>query len=251
MKICHVVFSSNRIDYLKRTLESHKKLDYCNNKVDRLLVDDYPLGRNENIFFEIAKTYSIDKLILNKENLGITKNWQQLFDIVNNRDYDFILHQEDDVELLYDLKINSLINILESDSKIRQVQLKRNNWYKHETKEIKAEDTDTVFENYRYEKTTDYFWMMFSLYPSWICREPIIEKTGNYPSEHSISQHLNKEYNLHTALLKDENGGIMINHFGEYFQGKRCDKSESYWSKFKDIDPTKKYNSIDGKLIDK
>jgi hypothetical protein len=250
MKICHVVFSSNRIDYLKKTLESHKRLDYCGFSVDRLLIDDYPLGRNENVFFEIAKNYSIDKLILNKENLGITRNWQKLFDIVNNKDYDFILHQEDDVELLYDLKLTSLIDILQSDRKIRQVQLKRNNWYKHEVKEIKAENTDVVFKNYRYEKTIDYFWMMFSLYPSWICREPIAESTGNYPSEHSISQYLNKEYGLYTALLKNENGGIMINHFGEFFQGKRCHESESYWPKFKEIDPTKKYNSINGKLIE-
>lgn len=249
MKICHVVFSSNRINYLKRTLQSHGKLDYCGINVDRFLVDDYPLGRDEKVFFEIAKDYCIDKLILNKENLGITRNWQQLFDIVNNKDYDFILHQEDDVELLYNLKLTSLIDILQSNHKIRQVQLKRNNWYKHEIKEIKAESTDIIFKNYRYEKTTDYFWMMFSLYPSWICREPIIESTGNYPSEHSISQYLNKEYGLYTALLKNENGGIMINHFGEYFQGKRCHESESYWSKFKEIDPTKKYNSIDGKLI--
>lgn len=249
MKICHVIFSSNRLEYLAKTLNSLKKLNYSNAKVDTFLIDDYPKDRHDEIFKKIADKYKISNLILNKENLGITKNWHQFFEKIKNMDYDYILHQEDDVELLEELNIESLIEILQNNKNLRQVQLKRNNWYKHETEEVKAKEDDIVFNNFRYELSNKYFWMMFSLYPFWICKEPILESTGDYPSESSISNYLNKKYNLYTALLKNKNGMPLINHFGEYFKGKRCSENESYYKFFSKIDPNKKYCSRTGILL--
>lgn len=247
MKICHVVFSSNRLEYLKKTLDSNSNLDYCGIDVEKILIDDYPINRNDNDLKVIAEKYKINKLLLNKENLGITKNWQQLFDIVNNYNYDYILHQEDDIELTEKIELKLLIEILEENKNLRQVQLKRNNWYENETEIVGPKKDDVIFRSYRYELSNKYFWMMFSLYPSWICRESIFQSTGYYPSESSISEYLNKNYNLYTALLKNNKGDAIINHFGEYSQGRRCVDGE--YLKFVNLDPNRKYCSKTGREI--
>lgn len=250
MKICHVIFSTNRVGYLQKTLESNVNLNYCGLDVDKILIDDYPLGRDDKVINNLCEKYGVDTVILNKENLGITKNWQNFFDYVNDFNYDYILHQEDDVELLQKIDLSFLIKILESNKKLRQVQLKRNNWYKNEIEEIGPKDDDIIFEEFRYEIEKKYFWMMFSLYPSWICREPILQEMKMYPSEFCLSKYLHEKYNLYTALLKTKDGKNMINHFGEFSQGKRASsKLDVGWDRFKGFDPEKKYYSRDGKIF--
>jgi hypothetical protein len=250
MKICHVVFSTNRIEFLKKTFEAQKKFDYSGLEVHKLFIDDYPLGRNDDFIAKFAKSNGYDEIILHEENWGITKTWQQLFDLIKDRDYDYILHQEDDVEIMYPLKVMDMIEILQQDPTLSQVQLKRNNWYPHETEEIGPKEDDTIFKNYRYEKTTSYFWMLTSLYPSWICKEPILKETGFNPSEGVIADYLRDKYKIGSALLKSEKGGILVNHIGDYFRGKRVAENEPSYEKFNYMDPKKNYCSRTGILLE-
>jgi len=249
MKICHVIFSTNRLEYLERTLDSLKKLDYSGLIVDKIIIDDYPQTRNDKQFLQFISKYKFDEVILNKHNLGITKNWQNLFDIVNNNYYDFILHQEDDVELLFDIKLKDMADLLNSNKNLRQVQLKRNNWYHTETEIIGPKSDDVIFSNFRYEIHKKYFWMMFSLYHSWICRENILEETKQFPSEISLGNFLFNKYNLYTALLKTKEGANYINHFGEYSQGTRISSGDQSFNPYKWIDPNHKYFSKNGVRI--
>ena len=111
MKILHVIFSCNRLDYLTKSLESLKNLDYGNHEVTRIIVDDYPQTRNNAIFDLIAKTHRA-KLWLNEQNEGLSVTWSYFFDWLKSQDYDYILHQEDDVLLLEPTSIDDLIQIL-------------------------------------------------------------------------------------------------------------------------------------------
>jgi hypothetical protein len=147
---------------------------------------------------------------------------------------------------MYPLKILDLIEILEQDKTLSQVQLKRNNWYEHETEEIGPKEDDVIFKNYRYEKATPYFWMLMSVYPAWIAKEPILEETGHNPSESVIANYLQQKYNIGAGLLKTSEGGMMVNHIGEYFHGKRVSENEPGWDGFKSIDPNTKYCSRTG-----
>lgn len=250
MKICHVIFSTNRIEYLKRTLSCKNKINYEEiEKVDRILIDDYPHGRKDEEIKRIALENDFTEIILNNENLGITKTWQKFFEIIKNRKYDFIFHQEDDVEIIENFKIKEVIEILQNDSNLSQVQLKRNNWYNFETEEIGPKNDDIIYKQYRYETGNPYFWMMSSLYPAWISQEPILQETGFNPAEGVIAYYLKTKYKKYSALLKTEKGHPMINHFGEYSQGKRCLENEPGWEKFKYYNPLKKYCSRTGKEI--
>lgn len=246
MKVCHVVFSTNRVEFLKKTFEANKKFDFTGVDVHHLFIDDYPLGRDNDTIAEFAITNGYNEVILHETNLGITKTWQELFDLIKDRDYDYILHHEDDVELMYPLKVLDLIEILEQDNTLSQIQLKRNNWYGHEVAEIGPKDDDVIFKNYRYEKATPYFWMLMSLYPAWIAKEPILNETGHNPSESVIAQYLQQKYNIGAGLLKTQDGGMMVNHIGDYFHGKRVSENEPGWDGFKSIDPNVKYCSRTG-----
>ena len=218
MKLLHVVFSTNRVEFLKKTFEANKKFDFSGLDVHHLFIDDYPMGRDDSSLTQFVVENGYNEVILHEENKGITKTWQELFDLVRQRDYDYILHHEDDVELMCPLKVMDLIELLQQDNTLSQVQLKRNNWYPHETEDIGPKEDDVVFKEYRYEKATPYFWMLMSLYPAWIAREPIFEETGFNPSESVIANYLLHNYNIGAGLLKTAEGEIMVNHIGEYFQ---------------------------------
>lgn len=250
MKLLRVVFSTNRVEFLKKTFEASKKFDFEGLDVHHLFIDDYPNGRDDQFISEFATLNGFNEIILHKENQGITKTWQELFDLIKHRDYDYILHHEDDVELMYPLKIMDLIELLEQDKTLSQIQLKRNNWYQFETEEIGPKGDDNIFKNYRYEKATPYFWMLMSLYPAWIAREPILEETGFNPSESVIANYLLNKYNIGAGLLKTSDGGMMVNHIGEYFHGKRVAENEPGWEGFKFIDPNIKYCSRTGVILE-
>ena len=251
MKVCHVVFSTNRLEFLEKTFEANKKFDFTGLEVHHLFIDDYPLGRDNDTLSEFVTLHGYDEIILHKENLGITKTWQEFFDIIKYRDYDYILHHEDDIELLYPIKVMDLIEILQQDNTLSQIQLKRNNWYSHETEEIGPKEDDVIFKDYRYEKATSYFWMLMSLYPAWIAKEPILSETGHNPSESVIANYLKDKYNIGAGLLKTKDGDMMVNHIGDYFHGKRVAKDEPGWNEcgFKYIDPNLKYCSRTGKTL--
>ena len=77
MKILHVIFSCNRLQYLTKTLDSLKNLDYGSHEVTRLIVDDYPRTRNDSIFQLLAKTHKT-LLWLNTENKGLSVTYNNI-----------------------------------------------------------------------------------------------------------------------------------------------------------------------------
>ena len=81
MKICRVVFSTNRLEFLKPTLESHDKMiDFGSNQVHSILIDDYPNGRDNQVMLDLAKKHNFNQLVLHSENKGITLTWSELWD---------------------------------------------------------------------------------------------------------------------------------------------------------------------------
>ncbi len=244
-RICQVVFSTNRLEYLTKTLKSQKLLDCQGCQVTKILFDDYPQGRCNATVTALAKSHGYE-LQLHEQNQGITGTWQHLFDIVKQQEFDYIWHQEDDAEILHPVKFQDLIEILQAYPLLSQVQLKRNNWYAHETQPVTALPQDTVFKNYRIEHGNPYFWMMASFYPAWIAREYDPVKQQAYPSESTLANFMLQKSGSQAGLLKTHTGNIMVNHFGEYSRGQRVRPGEPGWESFQYIDPRLDYNSRTG-----
>jgi hypothetical protein len=248
-RICQVIISTNRLGYLTKTLTAQKNLNFEGCQVDKIFIDDYPRNRNNMMIKLLVNSFGYNEVHLHEENLGITRTWQDFYNIIKDRNYDYIWQQEDDVEIVEPVKIVDLIEILKQDKSLSQLQLKRNNWYDYETEAVMCKDDDIVLDNYRYEKDPRWFWMMSALYPGWIAKEPILASTGNNPSECVVAEYLRSKFNLCTGLLKTSTGNIMVNHIGEINRGKKVAPGEPSWEGFKWFDPNKDYDSKTGKEI--
>lgn len=248
MKILHVIFSCNRLKYLTKTLDSLSLLDYGDNSVDRLIIDDYPRTRNDAIFDLLCKTHGFIS-VLHKENLGLSVTWSELFNYIKTSNYDYILHQEDDVVLLEPVKVDDLIAVLESDEKIASVVLHRQPWYFHET-ETKIEETDSKIGNYYFAKNNKTFSPMFSLYRKSLVNYDFQGYWKFNLNEGMIMVYLEYFHQMYSAVLKNSQGKNIILHIGEESTGKRLLEGEPNQDQFAHMDPNKTYTSRTGVLVE-
>lgn len=248
MKILHVIFSCNRLQYLTKTLDSLENLNYGDHEVTRLIVDDYPRTRNDSIFQLLAKTHKT-LLWLNTVNKSLSVTWSDFFEWLKTQDYDYILHQEDDVVLTRPIHVDDMIAVLESNEKIASVVLQRQPWYFHE-EPCKIEETDTPFQNFYYSKNTKTFPIIFSLYRKSIVNYPFREYWGFNINEGMIMVFLDFFHQMFSAQLKGPNGENLIEHIGEESTGKRILEGEPNWEQFAHMDPNLVYSSRNGKLIE-
>lgn len=251
MKICRVVFSTNRLDYLIPTLESHKdNIDFGEHEVYSILIDDYPQGRNEKEFFKIAEDYGFNEVVLHPVNKGLTLTWSELWRYLAEQDYDYIWHHEDDVVFNEAISIDTMIDFLKKYPAFCQINLKRQPWYEKELQETPTLPSDQFYKDYRFNVRDDFFWSMASLYPAWICKEPITQVEQCNLAEYPIMKYMREQYHMKMAILKGTNGENLVEHIGFYSQGKRVLPGEPGWEGFKMYDPSKKYNSKTGQLFE-
>jgi len=227
-KVLRVVISTNRIEYLTKTFESCNKIDYSGLDMHHLLIDDWPKDRNDKEFTKFILDYGFDEVILNKENKGIASQWDKIFEI--GKEYDYVFMHEDDVLINEPFVLNHLIILLQRDSHLSQIQLKREKWYDHE-EEVKSKDNDWVFGDFRYERhnATSHFWGMMSIWPSSVCNYKITEETGYRLGENIIGWYMLAKHGKETGLLKTAKGLAMVEHIGEYTRGKRIMEGEPGW----------------------
>jgi hypothetical protein len=195
---------------------------------------------------------------LHSENLGIGLTWEKFWSICRMRQYDYILQQEDDVELLEPVRVTDMIEVLRTVPNLSQVVLKRQPWYFHE-KPSEALFDDTLCAGFRGELTNAcvFFTPITSLYPAerahfdhraWYReRYPGNETLCNTnPNEGILGKAFLEGFGLRSMHLKGAAGQNLIEHIGEYTIGKKLLPHEAGYEAFKDLDPAKKYWSGSG-----
>jgi hypothetical protein len=260
-KICQAIFSTNRIEYLTKTLVAQRNLDFTGCSVDRIFIDDFPKNRNDLIIETLAKTFGYNEIFLHQVNQGLSVTWSEFWDLIKDRNYDYVWNQEDDVEVIEPVKILDLIELLQHDPSLSQVTLKRQPWYFHETESV-ALESDGIFKDFRYEKGGVLFSPIASLYPidrvrfdynQWYKNnhpvEPILHN-AKY-NEGYIGKALLNNFGMVNALIKNKAGNNLINHIGEWFVGQRVLKTDPGYEIFAHYDPETRYYSTTGDLYDK
>jgi len=244
-KICHIIFSTNRIEYLIPNLRSSHNLNFYNCQVDKIFFDDYPRTRNDNLLLSLVRLYGFNEVYFNTENKGLSATWDFCWNLIKDRDYDYIFHQEDDIEFLEPILITDLIEILKMDPQITQMQLARQAWYFHE-QDPKREEDDIVYKNFRYRKGSVIFSPMACLYSNEITKLNFRSQYDFNPNEGMIGKYLYDNHQRISANVKNFHGKNLINHIGEYFVGKRVLPNEPSYDMFAHYDPNKKYQSRTG-----
>ena len=242
--ICILIFTTSRYEYLLPTLESfHQQVDFSNHRIYKILIDDYPLRRNVDILKKLKKKYSINKLILNEKNLGYSLSWKHAWENVPT-DTDYIWHQEDDFTFNQKIPVNNLIHVLDNNEiPLFQVFLKRdivfeNNDFIRDLEQNKVGIPVTI-HNQEVILQRWYFNSNPGIYPYWISKK----KYGTNPQEFIISE-LSQEYPQgYSAMWGGRHDANLIEHIGEYTQGKKVLPGEPGWEYLKEYLPDKKYYS--------
>jgi len=242
---CILFFTTSRYEYLIPTLESfHKNVDFGDNKITKILIDDYPLRRKTDILDKLVKKYNMDKLILNDQNMGYSATWKKMWQAIP-KDTDYIWHQEDDFTFNKRVNVSELISLLENNKiQLFQIFLKRNIVFETNDYIKKIEDNkcgeEVMVNNQHLVLCNTYFNSNPCIYPYWVTQE---NYTGN-PQEIPVINHLKKKYTRgYSAMLGKRDDANMVNHIGEYTQGKKVLEGEPGWHWLKEYDPDKQYYS--------
>jgi len=252
-KICQIIFSTNRPEYLTRTLESQKNLDLSGCSVDKVLIDDMPIGRDDKSFLSLVNSYGYNEVYLHANNLSIGATWQEFWDLIKTRDYDYVWHQEDDVEIIHPVKMLDLIDMLNITPSVSQLVLKRQKWYPHET-ESEPFSNDFIHGHLRGEFNGGaYFFSsiasLYSMdrvrfdYKAWYkyaYPNDAIFHSANI-NEALIGKAMLEGLGLRSMHVKSNIGSNLISHIGEYTIGKKVLPSEPGYAAFSDINPEIKY----------
>ena len=244
-KICQVIFSTNRLDYLIPTLRAQSKLNFYGCEVHKIFIDDYPKTRNDLMITELVKLYGYNEVILHQENKGLSVTWSEFWDLIKDRDYDYIWHQEDDVEILETILVTDLIELLKANPDISQLQLARQAWYQHETDPV-SNDDDEIYKNFRFDRRRLIFSPMASLYPLNITKINYRQYYDYNMNEGLVGKVLYDHYGLTSCNVRNFYGKQLINHIGDWFVGKRVLPNEPNYKEFAKYDPDVKYNSKTG-----
>lgn len=132
MKICILIMTDGRNDYLEQTLKSLEKnvVFPVGAKVVKVLYDDMPEGRDIEFLRRIELEYKIDKMVLSPVNVGINQAVQNAWLEIPVCDY--VWHQENDFLYNETIDVSHMIKPLEMNRMIGQVALLRQAWYDDE-----------------------------------------------------------------------------------------------------------------------
>lgn len=253
MKVCKIIWSTNRLEYLIPTLKSQRDmLDFSGCEVHGIFMDDMPKGRHDGTMYELAKMFGYNEIILRPQNMGLPHAWNNTFEILQERDYDYVYLSEDDVVFNQPIKVTDMAQILHDNSTFSQVCLTRQKWYDFE-EETQALETDIILDKsqllsaeYRAELSDQYFWSLASFFPRAIADLPHRSLWGEKNlSEFVVAKSL-RQLDMKTCKLKSAEGNSLVNHIGEYSIGKRAEPGDPRYEDFAAYDPETKYSSRHG-----
>lgn len=253
MKVCKVLWSTNRLEYLIPTLKSQRDmLDTSHCQVDGVFIDDMPKKRHDGTMYELAKNFGYTEIILHQQNMGLPYMWNSTFEMLKQRDYDYVYLSEDDVVFNQPVKMIDLAQILHDNTVYSQVCLTRQKWYDFE-EETQSLETDVIFDKnqnvsveYRAELSDQYFWSLASFFPRAIVDIPHQTMTGEKNlSEYVVAASL-RQTGMKTCKLKNSEGKNLVTHIGEYSIGKRAEPGDPRYDDFASFDPETKYSSRHG-----
>jgi hypothetical protein len=216
MKFCVIIINDGRNDYLAKSLKSFSENVVFpeGSEVTKILIDDWPLERDEKEIKRLAKKYGVKTVILNDTNLGVNQTVRKIWSEIP-KDIDYVWHQENDFIFLEKVNIQELMKVLESPI-IVQCALVRQAWFEDEKqcgtlmntrperwKDANVSGTDIVVHR-------DHFTFNPSLYKSkWLV---YIEPFGEYALK---DYYLSKNPGLYFSYYGKREDSNRILHIGE------------------------------------
>lgn len=246
MKVCKIIWSTNRLEYLVPTLKSQRDmLDFTGCDVHGIFIDDMPKGRHDGTMYQLAKLFGYDEIILRPQNMGLPHAWNDTFEMLKERDYDYVYLSEDDVLINQPIRVTDMAELLKAHPNFSQICLSRQKWYDFE-EETGPKIDDRCWENYTMELSDQYFWSLASFFPRSVVDYPHTENVGEKNLSEYVVAASFRNYNMVTCKLKTAAGKNLVTHIGDYSIGKRAEPGDPRYEDFSAFEPETKYSSRHG-----
>ena len=218
-RVVVVIMSTNRYEYLERTLESFKRnvsfAGCC--LADIILIDDYPARRDPRRMKRLQTEYGITRVIEHDSNRGLPKTWKHAWDLVRSEvSYEWIFQIEDDVEFVKRIGIRELLcAYVNSPVPLTQLALKRQPCYDDAVDIMTHVRNGQHGTSYPYFVTQSrYFMTMAALYP----RDIVTRVPNDFePQEHTVAQFYSPK--LTGALWGSRDESPHVIHVGDISRG--------------------------------
>lgn len=249
-RILVVIFSTNRYAYLRRMLESlRRNVDFGGCFVHTLLVDDFPIRRDAAKLHSLRDRFCIDTVISHPENMGLGKSWREVWHTLKERQEEWVLHLEEDIEFNAPLKVKDMVEAYaSSEEPLSQIFLKRNVCY--------APEDDFVAKIERGDIGDDrpgslvgvvnqrmYFVAMASLYP----RDLALRfDFATDPHEHNARAFFGDFFGMWSGMWGQRHDPPLITHIGEVSRGIKISDYDSDASRFAHLPTSRDYHFVSG-----
>lgn len=212
------VMSTNRYDYLETTLRSFRErvsFDGCE-LAGLVVFDDYPAARDAARMRDLADRYGVTAVVEHETNRGLPATWRHVWDAFLKTDATWLVHLEDDVEFVQDVRVADLVRAYAaSPVPLTQLALKRQVVYPAGDVVADVESGAHGEEHPGgFVTQTRYFWTMASVCP----RETVTRCAVDVLQEHTVAAFFGK-VGMVGAMLGSRAAPPQVRHVGEVSRG--------------------------------
>ena len=257
-RVLVVVFSTNRYEYLERTLAAFREhVDFGGCLVKTMLIDDYPATRDAVRAQALEKRFGVDVAVRHEVNKGLGLSWRETWDAIRARPElgDWVFHLEDDAVFRRPVAVREVIEAFAaSPDPLTQVFFKRNVCYAPEEDFIARIEAGTLGDDVGGGTggiggigvtQNAYFVAMASVYPRDLVTRFVSEAD---PHEHTVRDYFGA-WNMTSGMWGSRDAPPAVEHIGTVSRGIKVSEYDADAARFSRLPVGRDYHFATGEPL--
>lgn len=257
-RVLVVVFSTNRYEYLERTLAAFREhVDFGGCLVKTMLIDDYPATRDAVRAQTLEDRFGVDIVVRHEVNKGLGLSWRETWDAIRARPElgDWVFHLEDDAVFRRPVAVREVIEAFAaSPDPLTQVFFKRNVCYAPEEDFIARIEAGTLGDDVGGGTggiggigvtQNAYFVAMASVYPRDLVTRFVSEAD---PHEHTVRDYFGA-WNMTSGMWGSRDAPPAVEHIGTVSRGIKVSEYDADAARFSRLPVGRDYHFATGEPL--
>jgi hypothetical protein len=238
-RVLVLVFSTNRYEYLARTLAALRaRVDFAGARPHVRVVDDWPAGRRPDAAHALYRAHGVDEVVEHDTNVGLGATWREAWARIAGESFDWVLHLEDDAVFERPVRVMDVAcAFAASAAPLSQVFFKRQVCYdaSHdfiaEIESGRAGEDGPVGSPIGVTDQRRYFVAMASLYPKLIVQTYMNAKQRLDPHEHTLRAFFGG-LGMWSSMWGARGDPPTVRHVGELSRGRKVSPGDPDFARF-------------------